>query len=170
MRLSSYAKVLYSLTWLVANKGPDIPEVDFPRSGWQHVSGMLWCLCTSGTHCEPSGLWTFLWTSLICAHRWCLWTAGGSWGVTRVPEGDHRRAAYGMTSFNPDASPEEQRLCTEMCACANMCAWGRGSWCQWLLPQSPVCPPKRGTKVFAAISVQPHASPLTFRENIHFLF
>lgn len=107
-----------------------------------------------------------------CTWGW-VWSAGGSWGVTEVPERDHRRAAYReMTSLNPDVSrpqsPPEWKLCTEL----HWHVFGReeGSWshCLFLQPQSHVCPPKRGVKVCGAISVRPHASPLTsYRGNIN---
>lgn len=104
-----------------------IPEVDFPWPGWQHATGMPWCtgLCSLHLSLPLLTIWTLAFpvNPLIpLIHDWCLWTAGGSWGVRGVPEGkDHRIAAYGMTSLNPDVStprsPQWWSLCIEMLVC-----------------------------------------------------
>lgn len=97
-----------------------IPEVDFPCSGWPHSTGMPWCtgLCSLHLSLPLLAIWAAAFPVNPLIHGQCLWTAGGSWGVRGVPEGDHRRAAYGMTSLNPDMptprSPQRRSPCVEM--------------------------------------------------------
>lgn len=77
-----------------------------------------------------------------------------------------------MTSFNPDAStphsPQEWTPRTEMYACVcvemDMCVGGDPDVivCPRRSPKVPSTHLKEGRKGFAAISVRPHASPMTF--------
>lgn len=161
-----------------SNKVNDIPELDFPWTGWQHTPGMLWWFGLSPLH---------LWSPLLAI-----------WAVPVPVNPLHMGDVYEL-QVPPERSQGPQRETTEqpvwgwhhlilmcwrldyhriggsvlkcVCVCACTCAWEVILMSlPPLLPQSLIHPPKRGAKVFAAISVHLHASPLTFCwANIHFL-
>lgn len=165
----------HSATQLLSvNSVTDIPEVDFPWPGWLHAAGMFWC-CGFGPLRLRSPvlvIWAMAFPvkpPVIHAYGICLCAAGGSWGVTGVPEG----AACEMTSLNPNMSrpqsPQKQGLSTEMCLCVCVC----GSWTVCVFPHYYTKFPSahlRGATFFEAISVHQQTSPFTsYWANIQIL-